>query len=90
MRNNKLPRVPLTPIASSRALLPIAKIAAKTGSGKWVCKKCERDFGRDVEHLSRTHVENHEKSLQHRWGQQLVHSLCKRAAVNATLDVLVP
>ena len=66
MRPNMLHRVPRMPIASSRARLPIAKIAAKTGSGKWVCKTCKRDFGRDVEQLSRTHVERHERSLQHR------------------------
>ena len=51
---------------ASRALLPIGKIAAKTSSGNWVCKKYERDFGRNIEQPNRTHVETHEQSLQHK------------------------
>ena len=51
-----------------RALWPIGKIAAKTSSGNWVCKKRNRDFGRNLEQLSRTYVETHGQSVQHTWG----------------------
>ena len=58
--------VPARLSRSSRALLPIGKIAAKTSCGNGVCKKCKRVFGRNIEQLSRTHVETHEQSLQHK------------------------
>ena len=41
---------------ASRAILPVGTIAAKTSRGNWVCKKCKRNFGRNIEQLSRTHV----------------------------------
>ena len=50
---------------ASRAAMPIASIATKGGSGKWICK-CGKDLGSDPLKWSETHVRQHKGSREHK------------------------